>query len=69
MGDAGSRQDTDDTRRFEDLTEKFHERVREGYMAQVREDPKRWAVIDATRSLDTVHEAIWEAVQQVLTER
>ena len=61
-----ARQDTDDTRRFEDQPGKFHERVHEGYLAQVRNDPDRWAIIDATRGLDHVHEAVWEKVRRVL---
>src|SRR5262249_44896025 len=32
----------------------FHRRVREGYLALAREEPGRWAVIDATRPLAEV---------------
>ena len=58
------RQDTDDTRRFEDQPMRFHQRVRQGYLAQVKADPGRWAVIDAAQSPEAVHEAIWAAVQR-----
>ena len=60
------RQDTEETRRFEDLPEGFHQRVREGYLAQATEDPEGWTMIDGTMSLDRVHEAIWEKVLEII---
>lgn len=36
----------------------FHERVRAGYLAMAAEEPERWMVIDATRSVDQVQEII-----------
>ncbi len=44
----------------------FHERVRQGYLALARREPGRWRVIDATRSLDEVTEAVWSAVREWL---
>jgi len=32
----------------------FHRRVRDGYLALAGEEPERWAVIDASRSLADV---------------
>ena len=64
--ETGIRQDPAGTRRFEEQPIEFHQRVRTGYLAQVRTEPKRWAVIDGTMPLDLVHEAIWERVLQIL---
>ena len=60
------RQDTEETRRFEDLPEGFHRRVREGYLAQAAEDPERWTMIDGTMPLDQIHEAIWEKILEIM---
>ncbi|MBE3119981.1 MAG: dTMP kinase [Candidatus Atribacteria bacterium] len=38
----------------------FHRRVRAGYLEMVKQDPGRWAVVDAGR--------VWEEVQQELRE-
>lgn len=40
----------------------FHERVRQGYLAQASADPERWAVIDADGDPDDIEAAVWEAV-------
>ena len=55
--------------RFEDLPEGFHRRVREGYLAQVAEDPERWTMIDGTMPLDQIHEAIWEKILRMMKRR
>jgi len=34
----------------------FHRRVRAGYLEMVRHEPKRWAVVDASRNWDEVQE-------------
>jgi dTMP kinase len=36
----------------------FHQRVRDGYMALIAQEPERWAVIDAARSVKEVQEEI-----------
>jgi dTMP kinase len=41
----------------------FHQRVRAGYMKLIAQDPQRWAVIDAARSVEEVQEEIRERVQ------
>jgi dTMP kinase len=38
--------------RIEKEADDFHERVRQGFLAQVREEPTRWFVIDAAMSAD-----------------
>ena len=51
--------------RMEANTSDFFERVRLGYLEMAKSSPERWAVIDATASLD----AVTAQVDQVLAER
>lgn len=37
----------------------FHQRVREGYLAQAAAEPERWLVIDADRPPDQVWHDVW----------
>ena len=55
-----------ETARFESQPGEFHIRVREGYLARVSGDPQRWAVIDATMTVDRFEQAIWERVRRLL---
>ena len=64
--ETGIRRDPAGTRRFEEQPIDFHQRVRAGYLAQVRTKPERWAVIDGTMRLELVHEAIWDRVLETL---
>ena len=52
--------------RFEHEDREFHQRIREGYLAQATGDPERWSVIDATMSQESVRNAIWERVAAFL---
>ena len=54
-----TRQDTADTRRFEEQPLGFHTRVREGFLRLARANPERWVVVDARSSADGVWEEIW----------
>lgn len=66
-GNGGDgRQDSGDTRRFEELSSRFHQRVRRGYLEMVKKDPAHWRVVDADRSLDAVQEEIWKAVMEIM---
>jgi dTMP kinase len=49
--------------RFEGEEASFHERVRQGFLALAREDPRRIRVIDGTRAANDVHREIvaWSA--------
>lgn len=49
-------------RRFEELGEAFHAKVREGYLQLARANPERWAVLDATRMIDDLQARAWEQV-------
>jgi len=52
--------------RFEQRDDGFHERVRKGFLAVAAAEPGRCAVIDASLPLDTVSQAISQAVEQRL---
>jgi dTMP kinase len=48
----------DEWNRLDAYTVEFHQRVRNGYLEMVKQEPGRWAVVDAARG--------WEEVQQQL---
>ena len=60
----GKRQD-----RFEQEGIAFHQRVREGYLKMVADDPQRWLVVDASQSKRKIAEIIWQRVSQLLSSR
>lgn len=55
-------QDADD--RIESSGEEFYHRVRTGYLKQARRDPWRFLVIDATQSVNEIHEQIAEEIDR-----
>ena len=52
--------------RFEDETLAFHDRVRQGFLQQLADNPDSWTVIDGDQSIDDVAAAVWKAVGHVL---
>jgi dTMP kinase len=48
--------------RYESLPRDFHQRVREGFLEIAKRDPKRCAVIDAAKDIDTIAQAITRVV-------
>lgn len=52
--------------RYERMDGGFHERMRQGFLDIARREPKRCAVIDAGRDVDTVAADVWAAVQSRL---
>ena len=52
--------------RFEQEDVTFHQRVREGYLKLVAEEPKRWLVVDATLPKEKIAEVIWQKVGGLL---
>ena len=52
--------------RYESLPMDFHRRVRAGFLEIARREPKRCIVIDATGKVDTIAEAIADAVKERL---
>jgi dTMP kinase len=51
---------------FDSAPRQFHERVREGYLAQVAREPEQWLVLDATRTPKDLAQEIWAKVQPLL---
>ena len=52
--------------KFEEEPAEFHERIRLGFRALADQEPDRWRVVDATRSIDAISDDIWNAVQDRL---
>jgi dTMP kinase len=52
--------------RLDAETLEFHQRVRAGYMELIAQEPERWVVIDAARSVEEVQEEIKAQVQKRL---
>ena len=61
---AGGRGDNET--RYERMDGGFHERMREGFLAIAKAEPKRCVLIDAGGSVDAVAEAILDAVTERL---
>lgn len=52
--------------KFEEESEEFHQRIRQGFYDLADQEPDRWRVIDATRSIDAISDDIWNAVRDRL---
>jgi dTMP kinase len=52
--------------RFERMGIAFHEKLRAGFLEIARSEPNRCVVIDATATVDEVHEAVLSTVRQRL---
>lgn len=52
--------------RFESFDLAFHEKLRRGFLSIAAQEPQRCAVIDATRPLDEVTDAVRQIVQERL---
>jgi dTMP kinase len=53
--------------RIEDESRDFHERVRNGYLELAKRYPERIKVVDATQSVESIHIAIMEQVDHVIS--
>lgn len=60
---------TEATSRFDAERIGFHQRVREGFLAQAATDPEHWRIIDATKSIEKVSENIQQYVAELLQKR
>ena len=60
-----STEDTGD--RIEAAGEMFHRRLREGFLDLAKAEPKRFTVIDASKSIDKVAVAVQKTVQRILS--
>ena len=54
------------TDRFEDMSLRFHENLRQEFLDIAKSDPKRCVVIDARGTVDIVANAIWATVVELL---
>ena len=52
--------------RFERMDASFHERMRQGFLAIAKSEPRRCVVIDARADMDAVHAAVVAAVNERL---
>jgi dTMP kinase len=57
------RVDEEGSRRFEEESLGFHQRVRAGYLKMADQQPDRWCVIDATKAIGEIVEIVWGRVQ------
>ncbi len=55
--------------RFEEEKIAFHGRVRNGFLKQAKQNPKKWLVIDASKPINIIQEEIWRAVQKTLSKK
>jgi len=53
--------------RMESAGREFFERVRAGYHAIAKAEPRRWHIIDGMRSVDVIHKEIVSVVQSRLS--
>jgi dTMP kinase len=63
---AALRNGDDGPDRFESEQRAFFERVRDTYLARARQEPRRFQVIDAARSVDDVSADLRAAVERLL---
>jgi dTMP kinase len=52
--------------RYESLPRDFHERVRQGFLEIAKNEPKRCAIVDASKDIDGIAQAIARAVAERL---
>lgn len=52
--------------RFEDESLEFHRRVRDGFLKIAEAAPERVRIVDSTKSVEDVHEAVFNSVKDVL---
>ncbi len=52
--------------RMDQQSLQFHRRVREGYLRLAGQAPARWLIVDATQSIDQVHQTILARVTHLL---
>ncbi|MBI3739150.1 MAG: dTMP kinase, partial [Chloroflexi bacterium] len=47
----------------------FYQRVRNGYMEMVKQEPKRWVVVDASRDWEKVQEELRNVIMRALSQK
>ena len=58
------RMDVEGSRRFELESINFHKRVFQGYVAMSKDSS--WLTVDATKSVDEIHNIIWDKIQMLI---
>jgi dTMP kinase len=58
-----------DLNRLDTLELEFYQRVRRGYLAMARQEPRRWVIVDAERSPELVQQEIGRVVLERLKGR
>lgn len=48
----------DGNNRYENMDEKFHKKVRKGFLEIAKENPKRIKIIDGTKTIEEIHQEI-----------
>lgn len=61
--------DGDNWNRLDAKEKAFHQRVRKGYLQMAAADPERWAIVDASQSLQAVCDEIKKVVTAKLSSR
>lgn len=52
---------------FEKEELEFHQRVRQGYLELVKNEPERWVVIDGEQGVETIAGMIWKHVRELIS--
>jgi dTMP kinase len=52
--------------RLDAYTLEFHQRVRAGYLEMVKQEPKRWVVVDAGKGWDEVQDQLRKVILKKL---
>jgi dTMP kinase len=60
------KQKADEWNRLDAYTVEFHQRVRAGYLEMVKQEPRRWAVIDAGREWGGVQDELRRTIEKKL---
>lgn len=60
--DAAAKAEKD---RIEQRSRDYHEQVRQNYLDQVHSNPDQYRLIDASKSVEGVHEDVWRIVQGI----
>jgi len=55
--------------RMDAYTLEFHQRVRAGYLEMIKQDPRRWSVVDAGQGWQVVQESLRQAITDTLASR
>lgn len=60
--DAAAKAEKD---RIEQRSRDYHEQVRQNYLDQVHSNPEQYRLIDASKSVEAVHEDVWKVIHDI----